>query len=157
MHPIIERHLMKTRVILNFKRNRFQANPSTFHFWISKAQALDIQKWKHRCHKYLSHITGNNLNDNKDFERQLRNCMENTICLRTFGSCSHDLKLQLFMSYSSFMYAAFLWCDCATSQYRPLVVAYNNSFRWYPGLILLLGPANERRRCAQPMRDVVTK
>ena len=39
---------------------------------------------------YLGHIINNNLNDNKDTERQLRNFYgKSNMLLRTFGSCSY--------------------------------------------------------------------
>ena len=54
---------------------------------------------------YLGHIINNNLNDNKDIERQLRNFYgKSNMLLRTFGSCSYAVKLQLFMSYCGSMY-----------------------------------------------------
>ena len=37
---------------------------------------------------YLGHFINNNLNDNKDIERQLRNFYgKSNMLLRTFGSC----------------------------------------------------------------------
>ena len=81
-------------------------------------------------YKYLGHIIDNNLNDNKDIERQLRNFYgKSNMLLRTFSSCSYAVKLQLFMSYCGSMYTAFLWCDFTKRQYRQLEVAYNNVFR----------------------------
>ena len=83
---------------------------------------------------YLGHIINNNLNDNKDIERQLRNFYgKSNMLLRTFGSCSYAVKLQLFMSYCGSMYTAFLWCDFTQRKYRQLEVAYNNVFRKFLG------------------------
>ena len=83
---------------------------------------------------YLGHIINNNLNDNKDVERQLRNFYgKSNMLLRTFGSCSYAVKLQLFMSYCGSMYTAFLWCDFTQRKYRQLEVAYKNIFRRFLG------------------------
>ena len=83
---------------------------------------------------YLGHIINNNLNDNKDIERQLRNFYgKSNMLLRTFGSCSYAVKLQLSMSYCGSMYTAFLWCDFTQRKYRQLEVAYNNVFRRFLG------------------------
>ena len=46
--------------------------------------------------RYLGHIITNNLSDNENIRRQLRCCYGRSIMLlRTFGACSHDVKLLL--------------------------------------------------------------
>ena len=111
-------------VVLNFKGYKFKAKPSATLYlngFIMKTET---------SFKYLGHIIDNNLNDNKDIERQLRNFYrKSNMLLRTFSSCSYAVKLQLFMSYCGSMYTAFLWCDFTKRQYQQLEVAYNNVFR----------------------------
>ena len=110
----------------------------------SLAQELLMSSWKSPklylngslmktavSYTYLGHIINNNLNDNKDIERQLRNFYGKSNMLRTFDSCSYAVKLQLFMSYCGSMYTAFLWCDFTQRTYRQLEVAYNNVFLGY--------------------------
>ena len=110
--------------MLNFKGYKTKARPSATLYlngFIMKTET---------SYKYLGHIIDNNLNDNKDIERQLRNFYgKSNMLLRTFSSCSYAVKLQLFKSYCGSMYTAFLWCDFRKRQYRQLEVAYNNVFR----------------------------
>ena len=59
---------------------------------------------------YLGHIINNNLNDNKDIERQLRNFYgKSNILLSTFGSYLYGVKLQLFMSYFNVHIISLVW------------------------------------------------
>ena len=91
-------------VVLNFKGHKFKAKPSATLY-----PNGSIMKTK-TSYKYLGHIIDNNLNDNKDVERQLRNFFgKSNMLLRTFSSCSYAVKLQLFMSCCGSMYTAFLW------------------------------------------------
>ena len=53
---------------------------------------------------------------------------KSNMLLRTCGSCSYAVKLQLFMSY-----CAFLWCDFTQRKYRQVEVACNNVFRRFLG------------------------
>ena len=111
-------------VVLNFKGYKFKAKPSATLYLNGSIMKTETS------YKYLGHIIDNNLNDNKDIERQLRNFYgKSNMLLRTFSSCSYAVKLQLFMSYCGSMYTAFLWCDFTKRQYRQLEVAYNNVFR----------------------------
>ena len=115
-------------VVLNFKGHRFKANPSAKLYLNGSLMKTAVS------YTYLGHIINNNLNDNKDIERQLRNFYgKSNMLLRTFGSCSYAVKLQLFMSYCGSMYTAFLWCDFTQRKYRQLEVAYNNVFRRFLG------------------------
>ena len=111
-------------VVLNFKGYKFKAKSSATLYlngFIMKTET---------SYKYLGHIFDNDLNDNKDIERKLRNFYgKSNMLLRTFSSCSYAVKLQLFMSYCGSMYTAFLWCDFTKRQCRQLEVAYNNVFR----------------------------
>ena len=76
-------------VVLNFKGYRFKANPSSKMYLNGSLMKTDVS------YTYLGHIINNNLNDNKDTERQLGNVYgKSNMFLRTFGSCSYVAKLQ---------------------------------------------------------------
>ena len=93
-------------VVLNFKGYKFKANPSAKLYINGSLMKTDMS------YTYLGHIINNNLNDNKDIERQLRNFYGKTnMSLRAVGSYSYAVKLQWFMSYCGSMYTAFLLCD----------------------------------------------
>ena len=81
-------------VVLNFKGYKFKAKHSA---------ALNLNGSiikTETSYKNLGQFYDNNLNDNKDIERQLRNFYgKSNMLLRTFSSCSHAVKLQLFLSY----------------------------------------------------------
>ena len=81
-------------IVRNFKGYRFKANTSAKPYLNSFLMKADMS------HTYLGLIINNNLHDNKDIERQLRNVYwKSNMLLRTFGSYSYAVKLQLFMSY----------------------------------------------------------
>ena len=84
--------------------------------------------------RYLGHIITNNLSDNEDKRRQIR-CFygRSNMLLRTFGACSYDVKLLLFMSYCGSMYASSIWCKYTKKQFYQMEVAYNNVFRRFFG------------------------
>ena len=110
-------------VVLNFKGYKFKAKPSATLYLYGSIMKTETS------YKYLGHIIDNNLNANKDIERQLTNFYEKSnMLLGTFSSCSYDVKLQLFMSYCGSLYTAFLLCDFTKRQYRQLEVGYNNVF-----------------------------
>ena len=111
-------------VMLNLKGYEFKAKPSaTLHLNGS------IMKTE-TSYNYLCHIIDNNLNDDKDIERQLRHFYgKSNMLLRTFSSCSYVVKLRFFVSYCGSMYTVFIWCDFTKKQYRQMEVAYNNLFR----------------------------
>ena len=111
-------------VVLNFKLYKFKAKPSTKLYLNGSIMITE------RSYKYLGRVIDNDLNDNKDIERQLINFFgKSNMLLRTFSSCLYAANLQLFMSYCGSMYTAFLWCYFTKRQYRQLEVAYNNVFR----------------------------
>ena len=115
-------------VVLNFKGHRFEANPSVKLYLNGSLMKTAVS------YTYLGHIISNSLNDNKDIVWQLKNFYGKlNMLLRTFGSCSNAVKLQLFMSYFGSMYTAFLWCDFIQRKYRQFEVAYNNVFRRFLG------------------------
>ena len=115
-------------VLLNSKWCRFKAHPSAKLYLNGSLMITDM------LYTYLGHIVNNNLNDNKDIERQLRNFYgESNMLFRTFVSCSYAVQLQLFMSYCGSMYTAFLWCDFTLRKYRQLEAAFDNVFRRFLG------------------------
>ena len=60
--------------------------------------------------KYLGHIICNNLSDEKDISREIRNLFVRTNMLsRRFGSCSFDVKIALFRSFCICFYGSALW------------------------------------------------
>ena len=80
--------------------------------------------------RYLGHIITNNLSDNEDIKRQLRSFYgRSNMLLRTFGSCSYDVKQHLFMSYCGSLYTSSIWCKFTKKQMYQMEVAYNNVFR----------------------------
>ena len=67
-------------VALNFKGHRFNANPSAKLYLNGSLMKTAVS------YTYLGHIINNNLNDNKDIERQLINFYgKSNMLLRTFG------------------------------------------------------------------------
>ena len=76
-------------VVPNFKGHRFKASPSAKLYLNGSLIQTAVS------YTYLGHIVNNNLNDNKDIERQLRTFYGKlNMLLRTFGSCSYAVKLQ---------------------------------------------------------------
>ena len=115
-------------VVLNFKGHIFKANPSAKLYLNGSLMKTAVS------YTYLGHIINNNLNDNKDIEGQLKNFYgKSNMLLRTCGSCSYAVKLQLFVSCCGSMYTIFLWCEFTQRKYRQLEVAYNNVFRRFMG------------------------
>ena len=93
-------------VVLNFEGCKFTAKPLATLY-----SNGSILKTETSC-KYLGHINDNNLNDNQDIERRLRNIYgKSNVSFRTFSSCSYSVKRQFFMLYCGPMYTASLWCD----------------------------------------------
>ena len=49
--------------------------------------------------------------------------------LRKFTLCSNDVKLQLFQTFCTNIYAAHLWSSYTVYSYNQVKVAYNNAYR----------------------------
>ena len=111
-------------VLLFFKPVGFKLNP--FLRMCLNGVPIPIET---SC-RYLGHSITNNLSDNEDNRRQLR-CFYgwSNMQLRTFGACSYDVKLLLFMSHCGSMYTSSIWCKYTKKQYYQIEVAYNNVFR----------------------------
>ena len=71
----MESNSMKIRVILNLKVYKFKANPSAKLYHNSSLMEADI------LYTYLDHIINNNVDDNKDIERQLQKIGGNSTML----------------------------------------------------------------------------
>ena len=69
-------------------------------------------------------------NDDIDIVRQLK-CviLRTTILMRTFSSCSAEVKLFLFKSYCSNVYCSHLWYNFTKVQMNKLRITYNNAMR----------------------------
>ena len=69
-------------------------------------------------------------NDDLDIVRQLKCVILRTnILMRTFSSCSVEVKLFLFQSYCSNFYCSYLWYNCTKVQMNKLRITYNNAMR----------------------------
>ena len=86
-------------------------------------------KWV-TSHKYLGVLIDEDLKDNVDMKRQMKAFYSRgNILVRKFKSCTTDVKLQLFKTYFSSVYAGHLWSNYSTVTYNKVKVAYNNVFR----------------------------
>ncbi len=80
-------------------------------------------------HKYLGMIIQVR-NDDYDITRQLRSIILRTIILlRTFSTCSIEVKLHLFQSYCINLYCSHLWHIYTKTQFNTLRITYNNALR----------------------------
>ena len=69
-------------------------------------------------------------NDDLDSGRQLKSVILRThILIRTFSSCSVEVKLFLFKSYCSNFYCSHLWYNFTKVQMNKLRITYNNAMR----------------------------
>ncbi len=81
-------------------------------------------------HKYLGVIFSDKFTDDLDMERQAKSLyLQGNITVNKFRNCTDDVKLQLFHTYCTNMYAAHLWSNFTTEAYNKVCVAYNNIFR----------------------------
>ncbi|KAK0141236.1 hypothetical protein N1851_021750 [Merluccius polli] len=82
------------------------------------------------CMKYLGHIITDKMEDDADMYRQRRMLyVEANMLVRKFHYCSDDVKVNLFRSYCTPMYAAPLWVSYKKETLRKLQVAYNDCLR----------------------------
>ena len=69
-------------------------------------------------------------NDDLDIVRQLKCVILRTnISMRTFSSCSVEVKLFLFQTYCSNFYCSHLWYNFTKVQTNKLRITYNNAMR----------------------------
>ena len=79
--------------------------------------------------KYLGVIISNNYKDDKDIMRQIRSFYaRGNIIARKFNKCSPEVKVQLFKTYCSNIYAGHLWHSYSKDVMRRAKSAYNNVF-----------------------------
>ena len=69
-------------------------------------------------------------NDDLDIVRQLKSViLRKNILMRTFSSCSVEVKLFVFKSYCSNFYYSHLWYNFTKVQMNKLRITYNNATR----------------------------
>ena len=83
--------------------------------------------------KYLGHIICNDMSDDDDMMRQIRQLYaQGNVLSRRFHTCSPEVKNVLFRTFCTPLYTCQLWCPqfryTARSLHK-LYVAYNNAFR----------------------------
>ena len=85
--------------------------------------------------KYLGHIISNDLTDDADIEREIRNMYirGNTI-VRRFKFLGPEIKCSLFKSYCYCMYTSSLWSNYRQSTLNKLKVCYNDIMRKLMGV-----------------------
>ena len=82
--------------------------------------------------KYLGHFISNDLRDDRDIERQYRHLYAQANSLiRKFHMCSIEVKITLFRSFCSSMYAPYLWWNYPNSSIRKLYISYHNIFKLF--------------------------
>ena len=80
--------------------------------------------------KYLGHIITNDLCDNNDIQREIRNMFVRTNTLvRRFSKCSLEVKIVLFRSYCISLYNAALWKMYNKGSIRKLLSCYNKCLK----------------------------
>ena len=81
-------------------------------------------------HKYLGCILTENMNDDKDLNRQIRQVYTKGNCLVSkFKACTENVKAELFRIYCENMYCCTLWVNYSSSARNRLTVAYKTIFR----------------------------
>ena len=81
-------------------------------------------------HKYLGVIVNNQGNDEADMGRQIQAIYSRgNILIQNFNHCSANVKLELFKTYCSNLYASHLWNKFSQAKYKRIQTAYNNVFR----------------------------
>ena len=80
-------------------------------------------------HKYLGVLICSK-NDSRDMCRQIRSYISrvNMLC-QMFSKCSTEVKIQLYNSYCTSMYAVHLWTSYYKKDFHKFRVIYNNGFR----------------------------
>ena len=85
-------------------------------------------------YKYLGHILSSDLSDNADIDRQRKQlyARANSV-LRKFHMCTVDVKLRIFDSFCTPMYASHLWWKFKISTFNKLNTSYHNMFKRFLG------------------------
>ena len=118
-------------IIYNVKKTQCMVVPST-KFKLENTPRVFLNGTKLQyvdSYKYLGmfiHVR----NDDLDIVRQLKCVILRTnILMRTFSSCSVEVKLFLFQSYCSNFYCSHLWYNFTKVQMNKLRITYNNAMR----------------------------
>ena len=86
-------------------------------------------------YNYLGAVISSDCTDDKDLLRQLRGIYaRGNMLVKRFGSCTDEVKIQLFKSYCSNLYAAHLWCNYKKRSHEKIRVAFNNVVRSLMGI-----------------------
>ena len=86
----------------------------------------------HHCN--LSHMIANDLSDDIDLQREVRNIFVRTnILVRRFSRCSPAVKAVLFKAYCISLYDAALWKFYKAGSMRKLVSCYNKCVKIFFG------------------------
>lgn len=113
--------------------------------------------------KYLGHFITNDLSDDADIQRQIRQLYAQGNCiLRKFHMCSWDSKITLFRSYCSPLYTAQLWWNYDKASIKKLYICYHNLFKMFLGLskyesTSLLCTVLDVQCCQSVIRNLVHK
>jgi len=84
--------------------------------------------------KYLGHILNDNLRDDDDIQREVKNMYVRTnILLRKFGKCSFNVKLKLFRTYCLCFYDIALWHSYRISSLNKFRSCYNRCIKIFLG------------------------
>ena len=82
------------------------------------------------CQKYLGCFLSNNLLDNFDINRQIRDTYtRGNILIKKFRTCSEVVKVKLFKTYCTSFYCTYLWSKHHMNFKNKLIVAYKRIFR----------------------------
>ena len=80
-------------------------------------------------HKYLGVMISNDCKDELDIQRQIKSYYtKGNMIIRKFRKCSEPVKIQLFKTYFSNVYAGHLWRNYSVACYKKATVAYNNIY-----------------------------
>jgi len=83
-----------------------------------------------REHKYLGCMLTDNMNDDKDINRQIRQVyIRGNSLVNKFKACTENVKAELFRVYCVNMYCCALWANYSVSARNRLTVAYKSIFR----------------------------
>ena len=86
-------------------------------------------------HKYLGVYINEYFKDDLDIKRQMRYIYgKGNMLIRKFKNCSIDIKVKLFKCYCSNLYCSALWETHKAINFKQLMVAYNNVFRYLYGI-----------------------
>ena len=124
-------YAIKHDIIYNVKKTQCMVVPST-KFKLENTPSVFLNGANLQyvdSYKYLGmfiHVR----NDDLDIVRQLKSVILRTnILMRTFSSCSVEVKLFLFKSYCSNFYCSHLWYNFTKVQMNKLRITYNNAMR----------------------------